>query len=507
MTGVEMKIPTPEELEAMMGRGELKLLGAGSRRECYAIPGTNLCLKLYREEGAAPNPSVAREIRKYRHDEKRNTCAEEYRYWLKLKSKLPAYVFAAFPESLELIHLPTRGWAILESRVENEDGSACTRFSLSYRNADEATRTILLKEFWLLVGAFAAYGVRFYDTPNIVVERHADKFFRLRVVDFEPAARTLIPIDAIFPFLIRGKVIRRATRYLKLHGRVEARYKGLPSRLRRKWDNLIATEGAKMGLSDCVPFLENKLLNDIFYRGTFNGKPCVVKCSSRSPDSIRNERDMLLRLHGVDLLAAVEPLGYWCSSDRHFAFIITEELPGPELSTVLKSDLTDEDRKRIANNLLKIVDALVSAGIVWRDFIPGNLLRDLSGHYRLIDAQLAVNREAPKECKFMQTNREYRLLLFAYNEALHGKGWCDAEFIRLILQRINKNNLLEDEMRRLETAKPKLTINKQITALDRLYVSLLKFEFAVQVYLRKGANVDSVRERLRRVNDILGGEA
>jgi hypothetical protein len=498
---------TGAELETMLERDELAFLGAGSRRECYAIPGTELCLKCYHDESTAPNATVALEIRKYRHNEKRNTCAQEYRYWRELKAKLPAYVFAAFPESLELVHLPTRGYALLESRVENEDGSACTRFSLSYRNADESTRAKLLKEFWLLVGAFAAYGVRFYDTQNIVVERRADNSFRLRVVDFEPAARTLIPIDSIFPFLIRGKVIRRATRYLKLHGRVEARYKGLPSRLRRKWDNLIATEGAKLGLSNCVPFLENKLLNDIFYRGTFNGKPCVVKCSSRSPDSIRNERDMLLRLHGVDLLVAVAPLGYWCSSDRHFAFIITDELPGPILSAVLKSDLSDEDRKRIASNLLRIVDALVSAGIVWRDLIPGNLLRDLSGHYRLIDAQLAVHREAPKECKFMQTNREYRLLLFAYNEAQHGKGWCDADFIRLILQRLNKNDLLVDEMRRLEEAKPKLTISKQITALDRLYVLLLKFEFAVQVYLRKGANVDSVRERLRRVNDILGGEA
>lgn len=217
MTGAEMKIPTLEELEAMMGRGELKLLGAGSRRECYAIPGTQLCLKCYRDESTAPNASVAREIRKYRHDEKRNTCAQEYRYWLELKSKLPAYIFAAFPESLELIHLPTHGYALLESRVENEDGSACTRFSLSYRNADEATRAKLLKEFWLLVGAFAAYGVRFYDTPNIVVEHRSESSFRLRVVDFEPAARTWIPIDSIFPFLIRGKVIRRATRFLAQH--------------------------------------------------------------------------------------------------------------------------------------------------------------------------------------------------------------------------------------------------------------------------------------------------
>ena len=96
MTGAEMKIPTLEELEAMMGRGELKLLGAGSRRECYAIPGTQLCLKCYRDESTAPNATVAREIRKYRHDEMRNTCAQEYRYWLKIaRNTLPDEIICA----------------------------------------------------------------------------------------------------------------------------------------------------------------------------------------------------------------------------------------------------------------------------------------------------------------------------------------------------------------------------------------------------------------------------
>ena len=55
----------------------------------------------------------------------------------------------------------------------------------------------------------------------------------------------------------------------------------LPRRLRAKWDELIATEGAAMGLSECRVFLENKLVNDIFYEGLFKGRPCVVKCSSR----------------------------------------------------------------------------------------------------------------------------------------------------------------------------------------------------------------------------------
>ena len=55
--------------------------------------------------------------------------------------------------------------------------------------------------------------------------------------------------------------------------------KGLPKSLRARWDDLIATEGRALGLDGCRPFIENKLVNDIFYDGTFKGLPCVVKCS------------------------------------------------------------------------------------------------------------------------------------------------------------------------------------------------------------------------------------
>lgn len=216
MAGAEMKIPTPEELEEMLARGELKLLGAGSRRECYAIPGTNLCLKCYREEGAASNATVAREIRKYRHDEKRNTCAQEYRYWLELKAKLPAYIFAAFPESLELIHLPTRGYALLESRIENADGSPCERFYWVFVGGDAGLREKLLEKFRTLIIAFAKQAVRFYDTQNIVVQNLENGEMRFRVVDFEPTSRTLIQIDRLGSIFVRRKVLARARRFLRV---------------------------------------------------------------------------------------------------------------------------------------------------------------------------------------------------------------------------------------------------------------------------------------------------
>ena len=221
MTGAEMKIPTPDELEVMLARGELKLLGAGSRRECYAIPGTQLCLKCYRDESTAPNPSVAREIRKYRHEEKRNTCAQEYRYWLELKAKLPAYVFAAFPESFELVHLPTRGWSLIESLVLNFDGTQSRTFEeeASAKGTSEPDKlSKICSRLFSFRDQLANASIRFYDPSNVLIQWHQDGTFALRIADFEPTTRTLIPLDGLSRFSIGRKCRNRFNRYFKNKG-------------------------------------------------------------------------------------------------------------------------------------------------------------------------------------------------------------------------------------------------------------------------------------------------
>ena len=411
---------TGAELETMLERDELAFLGAGSRRECHAIPGTSLCLKCYRDETAAPNATVAREIRRYRHDQRRNACCREYRYWQKLKSALPPYVFAAFPDTMEQILLPNRGWAVVETRVQNADGTPCERFSLAYRAADDATKAKLLKEFWLLSGAFAAYAVRFYDTQNIVVQQLGSGDFRLRVVDFEPAARTLIPIDSLCNAIVRGKVIRRAKRYLASHCGVKAKYQGLSPRLRRKWDRLIATDGAKLGLTDCRVFLENKLVNDIFYEGMFKGRPCVVKCSSRAPDSIRNEYEMSRRMFAAAAEVISEPFACHATSDGRMAFAVNEFIPNLKMSDAPATDI------------LQMADALRKTGIVHRDINVNNLLVGRDGHLKLIDFQFAVDRANYRESLYMLQHPTYLFFKFGNCEDLGIGRWNDLMGLGLV---------------------------------------------------------------------------
>ena len=76
------------------------------------------------------------------------------------------------------------------------------------------SRAKLLASFRALVDALVRHAVRFYDPPNILSQWFSDGSFRLRIMDFEPVSRLLIPID-LLPAIQRFKVRRRFERYLR----------------------------------------------------------------------------------------------------------------------------------------------------------------------------------------------------------------------------------------------------------------------------------------------------
>ena len=217
---------TAEELESLFRSGMLERIGMGSRRACYRIPGRKFCVKCYRSDdeikegkyngGRTLSSSVIREICKARFDEKRNTSCQEYRYWKKLREKLPPEVFAVFPQTMECVSVPLRGWCLIEERVENFDGSAPEDFRSAYLAADENLRKRLLSAFSRLIEKFCVYAVRFYDPQNLLVQKLSDDDFALRIVDFEPSTRTFLPVDSMLPSFVRMKTLRRAKRWLKM---------------------------------------------------------------------------------------------------------------------------------------------------------------------------------------------------------------------------------------------------------------------------------------------------
>ena len=211
---------------------------------------------------------------------------------------------------------------------------------------------------------------------------------------------------------------------------------GLPPEERAKWDALIKQEGGAMGLSGCRAFLENKLVNDIFYEGEFNGVPCVVKCSSRAPESIANEYEMSKRLLAADPGVCAEALALWRSEDGRRAFVVTRRLAGPSLTEMIARGAEAGETIRVMEDMLRIAAALQKAGIVWRDIIPDNFLCGADGRLRLIDAQFAIDRNDFSEDPYLKSRWTYRTLLFAHHPDMAGRGWNDVammlHFTRLL---------------------------------------------------------------------------
>ena len=204
-----------------------------------------------------------------------------------------------------------------------------------------------------------------------------------------------------------------------------AKRKRLSKRICSAWWDVVTSEGPALGLFDCRVMLENKMVNDIFFEGLFKGEPCIVKCSSRAPESIANEYRMSRRLATVDPGVCAEALALWRSPDGRRAFVVTRKLPGPSLAEIIAKKVCEEEAVKVLEDMVRIAGALIKSGIVWRDIIPDNFMRDTDGHLKLIDAQFAIDRNDYREDPFLLRNWSYRMLAFAHHPMTAGYGWND----------------------------------------------------------------------------------
>ena len=230
--------------------------------------------------------------------------------------------------------------------------------------------------------------------------------------------------------------------------------KRLSKRVRAAWWDVITSAGPAMGLFDCRVFLENKLVNDIFFEGTFKGEPCIVKCSSRAPESIENEYKMSRRLNAVAPVCA-EPLALWRSPDGRRAFVVTRRLPGPSLAGILAKGVGEDEAIGVLEDMIRIAGALIKSGIVWRDIIPDNFMRDSDGHLKLIDAQFAIDRNDFREDPFLLKNWGYRMLAFAHHPMTAGYGWNDAAMMLFYTWKLSSSPRAQelcDELRAMSDA-------------------------------------------------------
>lgn len=275
----------------------------------------------------------------------------------------------------------------------------------------------------------------------------------------------------------------------------------LTPKLRARWDALIGSTGKDAGLSQCRPFLENKTVNDIFYEGTFKGRPCVVKCSSKSPDSIVNEYRISERMFAARPECVAEPLSHWISENGDMAFAVFAKIAGPSLTQLLENGVSKHESDRFALDLMALSDALDETGTVHRDLFADNLLLDSDGHLKAIDFQFAIDRNAYRESAWMRRNWKYRYVVFGVNHDLGIGRWNDSaalDRIAAMLPETENTNKLRASLRQKG---PVAGFSAPPGLFDRLRLELYALSLKIQLLVHTGDAEKAARlkHRLRRI--------
>lgn len=206
---------------------EQALLGEGRRRRCYRMSETGLCAKFYRAPSRLPaGTSLGIRIRIVLGLLCRaaNVNYHEWQYHQHLLRHLPKELASVFPEHTEPVHCREKGWGIIETLILNADGTQPRTVSEELKASNDAAECLrIYRETDLLLQRFVESGIRFFDPPNILVQRTGNGAFRLRIADFEPDCRALIPGLAHVGFYVRSKVRRRAARYLAVLRKILAK--------------------------------------------------------------------------------------------------------------------------------------------------------------------------------------------------------------------------------------------------------------------------------------------
>ncbi len=263
--------------------------------------------------------------------------------------------------------------------------------------------------------------------------------------------------------------------------------KGLSKEPRARWDAFIVDAGGKAGLSGCVPFLENKTVNDIFYEGQFNGRPCIVKCSSRAPETICDEYRFMRRLYEADPAVFPEPYACHMSEDGRLAFVAMERLSGGTAADP-------------AGDLVRMAKALEKTGVVHRDILK-NILPGADGHLKLIDFQFAVDRGDYRESDYMRRNPKYLYTVFGVQKSLRLGVWndCTEFLIALRLYNVSADNPAYAELRAMEGG---MLFNPPIPALARLRLRLYRISLLLQLPFASGAKREAIARRIETLNTM-----
>jgi len=247
------------------------------------------------------------------------------------------------------------------------------------------------------------------------------------------------------------------------------------------------------GLADCRVFLENKYINEVFYEGTYRGRPCIVKCSGTCAWSIGNEYALASRLFAEAPGVVEEPLAhgedFGAGPDgvvprRRRAYVVTARIAGPSLAALLARGVTSAQADVFAEDIRTLARALRRTGVLHRDLFEENLLLGDDGHLRAIDFQLAVDRNAYREDPWVARNWKFRYVVFGVNRELGLGVWNDFHALGKILAKFPQTARVREVAAELAAEEDGMAFAARPSAADRVRLWLYGCSLRLQMLLR-----------------------
>jgi hypothetical protein len=198
-----------------------ELVGEGTIRCCYRVPDQPLCLKFYAncfsDDPTHPRKLTTRfRLCLTKHLFWFNINMQEWRYYKRLKKRLPVELMSVFPEHIEPLYSPRYGWGLSETLLLNYDGSYARLADAEIKRlAGSPEAAKVYRDVEYLFDQAVHYAIALYDPRNILVQWVTPEQYRIRVVDFEPKAKAAVPGLTYFKPFVRNRVYCRSRQYLK----------------------------------------------------------------------------------------------------------------------------------------------------------------------------------------------------------------------------------------------------------------------------------------------------
>ncbi len=267
-----------------------------------------------------------------------------------------------------------------------------------------------------------------------------------------------------------------------------------------EWRRVMDATAADMGISDCRVMLENKYINDVFFEGRFKGRDVIVKCSSKCAWSIGNEFRLAERLHAVAPSVVPEPLATWTSDDGRRAFVATEKVLGPSLTELLVRGVANEQADGFAADILVLAKALKDTGILHRDIYTDNFLLGSDGHLKIIDFQMAIDRNDYREDPWVASHPKFLYVVFGVNHDTPCGCWDDRAALDAVLALLPATDAVAQARRKL-AAMPDIAFTARPPLGARLKLGAYAVSLMVQAHVpwRSRKRRDQARKRLATI--------